>query len=92
MTKVWRVNTSQNECDVFTHIAFILKTFARTYLLAIRCKWHCLFFLFQSLVSELNMYESQMQEYKLDIDRLAEELKEVKKRYASQVRCFRLIS
>ncbi|XP_043234080.1 cilia- and flagella-associated protein 58-like [Amphibalanus amphitrite] len=40
----------------------------------------------KSLVSELNMYESQMQEYKLDIDRLTTELKEIKKRYAMQKR------
>ncbi|XP_037091261.1 cilia- and flagella-associated protein 58-like [Pollicipes pollicipes] len=40
----------------------------------------------KSLVSELNMYESQMQEYKLDVDRLTEDLKEVKKRYITQKR------
>ena len=40
----------------------------------------------KSLVSELNMNESQMQEYKLDIDRLTRELKEVRKRHAAQKR------
>ena len=40
----------------------------------------------KSLVSELNMYESQMKDYKLDIDRLTGELQEVKKRYVTQKR------
>jgi len=43
------------------------------------------FFLLQSLVSELNMYESQIQEYKLDVNKLTEGLKQVKKQYVSQV-------
>jgi len=38
----------------------------------------------QSMASELNMYESQVAEYKMDIDRLQRELQEVKKKYYLQ--------
>lgn len=36
--------------------------------------------------SELNMYESQSQEYKYEIERLANELQNVKKKYLTQKR------
>ena len=36
------------------------------------------------MASELNMYESQVAEYKMDIDRLQRELQEVKKKYYLQ--------
>ena len=39
---------------------------------------------FQSMASELNMYESQVAEHKMDIDRLQRELQEVKKKYYLQ--------
>lgn len=35
----------------------------------------------QRLASELNMYESQASEYKYEIERLARELQEIKKKY-----------
>lgn len=38
------------------------------------------------LSSELNMYESQSQEYKYEIERLANELLNVKKKYLTQKR------
>ena len=36
------------------------------------------------MASELNMYEAQVQEYKYEIDRLARELQEAKKKYFMQ--------
>ena len=39
---------------------------------------------FQSMASELNMYESQIVEHKMDIDKLQRELQEVKKKYYLQ--------
>ena len=36
------------------------------------------------MASELNMYESQVSEYKYEIERLARELQEVKKKYFMQ--------
>ena len=36
------------------------------------------------MASELNMYESQVNEYKYEIERLARELQEVKKKYFMQ--------
>ena len=36
------------------------------------------------MASELNMYESQVAEHKVDIDRLQRELQEVKKKYYLQ--------
>ena len=36
------------------------------------------------MVSELNMYESQVQDYKYDIERLSRELQDVKKKYFMQ--------
>lgn len=36
------------------------------------------------MASELNMYESQVSEYRLDIDRLQREMQEVKKKYFLQ--------
>ena len=38
----------------------------------------------QAMASELNMYESQVSEYKYEIERLARELQEVKKKYFMQ--------
>lgn len=38
----------------------------------------------KSMASELNMYESQVSEHKMDIDRLQRELQEVKKKYYLQ--------
>lgn len=38
----------------------------------------------KSMASELNMYESQVAEYRMDIDRLQRELQEVKKKYYLQ--------
>ena len=38
----------------------------------------------QGMVSELNMYESQVGEYKYEIERLARELQDVKKKYFMQ--------
>ena len=38
----------------------------------------------QSMASELNMYETQVAEHKMDIDRLEQELQEVKKKYYLQ--------
>lgn len=38
----------------------------------------------QSMASELNMYESQVSEYKYEIERLARELQDVKKKYYMQ--------
>ena len=38
------------------------------------------------MASELNMYESQVQEYKYEIERLARELQDVKKKYYTQKR------
>ena len=38
----------------------------------------------QSMASELNMYESQVSEHKMDIERLQKELQEVKKKYYMQ--------
>uniref|UniRef100_H3A1A5 Cilia and flagella associated protein 58 n=1 Tax=Latimeria chalumnae TaxID=7897 RepID=H3A1A5_LATCH len=40
----------------------------------------------KALSSELNMYESQSQEYKYEIERLAQELQNVKKKYLTQKR------
>ena len=40
----------------------------------------------QGMASELNMYESQVQEYKYEIERLARELQDVKKKYYTQKR------
>ncbi|TSK17894.1 Cilia- and flagella-associated protein 58 [Bagarius yarrelli] len=42
--------------------------------------------LLQAVTSELNMYETQTQEYKYEIERLAEELRNVKKKYYMQKR------
>jgi len=36
------------------------------------------------MASELNMYESQVAEYKYEIERLARELQDVKKKYYMQ--------
>ena len=36
------------------------------------------------MASELNMYESQVNEYKYEIERIARELQEVKKKYFMQ--------
>ncbi len=36
------------------------------------------------MASELNMYESQVTEHRIDIDRLQRELQEVKKKYYLQ--------
>ena len=36
------------------------------------------------MASELNMYESQVSEHKMDIERLSRELQEVKKKYYFQ--------
>ena len=36
------------------------------------------------MASELNMYESQVSEYKYEIERLARELQDVKKKYFMQ--------
>ena len=36
------------------------------------------------MASELNMYESQVSEYKMDVERLSRELQEVKKKYFLQ--------
>eukprot|EP00794_Sanderia_malayensis_P005258 gene5258-5922_t len=38
----------------------------------------------KAMASELNMYEAQVQEYKYDIEKLARELQEVKKKYFMQ--------
>ena len=38
----------------------------------------------QSMASELNMYESQVSEYRMDIDRLQREMQEIKKKYFLQ--------
>lgn len=38
----------------------------------------------QAMASELNMYESQVSEYKYEIERIARELQEVKKKYFMQ--------
>ena len=38
----------------------------------------------KSMASELNMYETQVAEYKMEIDRLAREMQEVKKKYFLQ--------
>ena len=43
------------------------------------CNWY-----FQAMASELNMYESQVSEYKYEIERLARELQDVKKKYFMQ--------
>ncbi|XP_031418416.1 cilia- and flagella-associated protein 58 isoform X2 [Clupea harengus] len=40
----------------------------------------------KALASEMNMYESHAQEYKYEIERLAQELQDVKKKYLSQKR------
>lgn len=45
-----------------------------------------IFCVFQVLSSELGMYESQTQEYKYEIERLAHELQNVKKKYLAQKR------
>lgn len=51
----------------------------------------------KGMASELNMYETQVAEYKMEIDRLAREMQEVKKKYFMQkkkeqaVRCVRLL-
>ena len=36
------------------------------------------------MASELNMYESQVSEYRMDIDRLQREMQEIKKKYFLQ--------
>lgn len=36
------------------------------------------------MASELNMYESQVSEHKMDVERLQKELQEVKKKYYMQ--------
>lgn len=41
-------------------------------------------FMLQRLASELNMYEAQSSEYKYEIERLARELQEIKKKYFIQ--------
>lgn len=38
----------------------------------------------KGMASELNMYETQVAEYKMEIDRLAREMQEVKKKYFMQ--------
>ena len=38
------------------------------------------------MASELNMYESQIQEHKFEIERVSRELHDVKKKYYSQKR------
>ena len=38
----------------------------------------------QSMASELNMYESQVSENKVEVERLSRELQEVKKKYFLQ--------
>lgn len=40
----------------------------------------------KGMSSELNMYEAQVKEYKYEIERLAKELQEVKKKYYMQKR------
>ena len=45
---------------------------------------HKLFSFRQAMASELNMYEAQVQEYKYEIERVARELQEVKKKYFMQ--------
>ena len=41
-------------------------------------------FVIQSMASELNMYESQVSENKVEVERLSRELQEVKKKYFLQ--------
>ena len=41
-------------------------------------------FSFQSMASELNMYESQVADNKIEVERLSRELQEVKKKYFLQ--------
>ncbi len=41
-------------------------------------------FILQSMASELNMYESQLVEHKMDTEKLQRELQEVKKKYYLQ--------
>jgi len=41
-------------------------------------------FLAQAMASELNMYESQVAEYKFEIERLSRDLQEAKKKYFTQ--------
>ena len=41
-------------------------------------------FIIQSMASELNMYESQVSENKVEVERLSRELQEVKKKYFLQ--------
>ncbi len=43
-------------------------------------------FLSQVLTAELNMHESQSEDYKYEIERLAHELQEVKKKFLAQKR------
>lgn len=43
-------------------------------------------FLPQALTAELNMHESQSEDYKYEIERLSHELQEVKKKYLAQKR------
>ena len=43
-----------------------------------------LLILLQSMASELNMYEAQVSEYRMDIDRLQREMQEIKKKYFLQ--------
>ena len=40
--------------------------------------------LLQTMASELNMYESQVAEHRMDIERLQKEMQEVKKKYFLQ--------
>ena len=59
-------------------MVFVLAIGYKLYLLFIS------FFIFQTMASELNMYESQVQDYKYDIERLSRELQDIKKKYFLQ--------
>ena len=48
------------------------------------CNIYIYIFFLQTMASELNMYESQVQDYKYDIERLSRELQDVKKKYFLQ--------
>ena len=54
-------------------------------LIAVWSWWHGFIFL-QSMASELNVYESQVNEYKHEIERLAGDLQKVKKKYFLQIK------
>lgn len=45
---------------------------------------YTVYFTIQSMASELNMYESQVSENKVEVERLSRELQEVKKKYFLQ--------